>query len=204
MRLPAVGIFVGGQGRRMGGVAKGLLSYQGRTLVERVLDACRSADSAETPSPVFLIGNAEAYSATQIAVLGDEPAGRGPMGGLRALLLEAQGLGLDAVALAVDLPYVHADLVRRLYREEPEAAALAPREAERWQPLFARYRPDLVLPVLDAALARGQTSLQAIFAGLAGRGAPVAELALSPSERQALRDWDWPSDMDGTVPGVEP
>lgn len=188
----------------MGGVAKGLLSYQGRALVERVLDACQGAGSPEATSPVFLVGNAVAYSATQIAVLEDEPAGRGPIGGLRALLREAQGLGRDAVALAVDLPYVHADLVRRLYREEPEAVALAPREAERWQPLFARYRPGPVLPVLDAALARGQTSLQAIFEGLMGQGALVAELALSASERQALRDWDRPSDMDGTVPGVEP
>ncbi len=188
----------------MGGVAKGLLQYQGRFLVERLLHACRGAGSLESSAPMYLVGNAAAYSVTQVAALADDPAGRGPMGGLRALLLEAHRLGLDAVALAVDLPYVDADLVGRLYREEPDAAALAPREAERWQPLFARYRPGLVLPVIDAALARQRTSLQVIFEGLPARGGSVAELTLSSSEREALRDWDRPSDMDGTVPGVEP
>jgi molybdenum cofactor guanylyltransferase len=204
VKPPAVGIFVGGQGRRMGGVAKGLLQYKGRPLIERLLQACRVAPTPEALSHVYLVGNAAAYSATPVALLADDPAGRGPMGGLRALLLEAHRLGLDAVALAVDLPYVDAELVRRLFRDEPTAAALAPREGARWQPLFARYRPALVLPVIDAALARDRTSLQVIFEGLAGRGAIVAELDLSSSEREALRDWDRPSDMDGTVPGVEP
>jgi molybdopterin-guanine dinucleotide biosynthesis protein A len=204
VKPPAVGIFVGGEGRRMGGVAKGLLQYQGRSLVERLLHACQAAPSPEALSHVYLVGNAVAYSATQIPLLADDPAGRGPMGGLRSLLLEAHRRGLDAVALAVDMPYVDAALVRRLFRDEPAAAALAPRQDGRWQPLFARYRPGIVLPVVDAALGRDRTSLQVIFDDLQGRGAAVAELRLGSREREALRDWDRPSDMDGTVPGVEP
>jgi molybdopterin-guanine dinucleotide biosynthesis protein A len=198
--LPAVGIFVGGQGRRMGGVAKGSLRYQDRPLIERVLDACRGAAAPAELSAVYLIGNVEAYVQTRIAALSDEPPGVGPMGGLRALLLEAQRLGLDAVALAVDLPYVDAALVRRLFVEEAGAVALAPREENRWQPLFARYRPAALLPLIDAALGAGRTSLQTLFAGLAARGEPTPELVLSATERLALRDWDRPSDMRGTFP----
>jgi molybdenum cofactor guanylyltransferase len=202
--LPAVGIFVGGQGRRMGGVAKGWLRYEGRPLIERLLEASRTAAAPAKLPAVYLIGNAAAYAQTHVPALSDDPSGIGPMGGLRALLLEAERIGSDAVALAVDLPFVDPALLRRLYSEQPNAAALAPRQEGRWQPLFARYRPGAVLPVIDAALAAGRTSLQVLFDGLAARGQVAPELLLSSIEQQALQDWDRPSDMDGSVPDREP
>lgn len=198
MTLPAVGIFVGGQGRRMGGLAKGLLCHEGRPLIERLLEASRAAAAPAELSAVYLIGNAAAYVGTHVPAVPDDPPGVGPMGGLRALLLEAQRLGCDAVALAVDLPYVDAPLLRRLYSEQLPAAALAPRQEGRWQPLFARYRPAAALPAVDAALAAGRTSLQVVFQGLAAHGEVTAELVLSRSESEALRDWDRPADMDGS------
>lgn len=210
MAWPAVGVFVGGQGRRMGGVAKGLLVYEGQTLIERVLGACRAAAQPAVLQHVYLVGNPAPYAATGLPHLDDAPTGLGPIGGLRALLREAHRLGVDAVAVAVDLPYLHERLVRRLCLEQPGVAALAPRQAGRWQPLFARYQPTAVLPVLEQALATGQTALQSVFRGLeAGRVAAhesaveaasgASELALSLDEEQALRDWDSPDDMSTVV-----
>ncbi|HTV23635.1 MAG TPA: NTP transferase domain-containing protein, partial [Polyangiaceae bacterium] len=72
--LPVVGILVGGQGRRMGGVAKGLLEYRGQPLVERLSAASRSALGSE--APVYLIGNAAAYVATRLPALPDDPQGQ--------------------------------------------------------------------------------------------------------------------------------
>lgn len=203
MTPPAVGIFVGGQGRRMGGVAKGWLRHDGRPLIERLLEASRNAAAPATLPALYLIGNASAYVQTHVPALSDDPPGVGPMGGLRALLLDAERIGSDAVALAVDLPYVDAALLRRLYSEYPSAAALAPRQDSRWQPLFARYRPSAVLPIIEAALAEGRTSLQVLFDGLAVRGQAAPELVLSSIEQQALQDWDRPSDMDGSFPDEE-
>lgn len=211
---PVVGVFVGGQGRRMGGVPKGLLCHQGVPLIERVLGACRVAAAPRIVEHVFLVGNAVAYAASGLPVLADAPSGIGPIGGLRALLMRARELGLDALAVAVDLPYLEAALVRRLCLEQPDAAALAPRQEGRWQPLFARYRPSVVLPALESALDEGQSALQAIFRKLeagppgaaVGRGAQLsrfatpAELSLSPAEALELRDWDQPGDMDAGVP----
>lgn len=202
--LPIVGILVGGQGRRMGGIAKGLLEYQGRPLVERLVAACRLAVAPHEPPPTYLIGNADAYVATRLPALADDPIGRGPIGGLRALLVEAERSRRDAIALAVDLPYVSAGLVRRLFFEHAGAAALAPREAGRWQPLFARYRAQPVLAAIDVALGSGRTSLQSIFDILDARADRRVELALSDAEKRSLRDWDRPSDMDGSVPSEEP
>jgi molybdopterin-guanine dinucleotide biosynthesis protein A len=197
--LPVVGILVGGQGRRMGGVAKGLLEHEGRPLIERLLDASRLALAPHTPA-TYLIGNAAAYVATRLPVLADDPSGQGPIGGLRALLLEAVRSQRDAIALAVDLPYVTAGLIRRLCFEHVGAAALAPREAGRWQPLFARYRPEPVLAAIDVALASGRTSLQSIFDILDVGADRSVELMLDADERASLRDWDRPSDMQGNVP----
>jgi molybdenum cofactor guanylyltransferase len=199
-----VGILVGGQGRRMGGVAKGLLEHEGRPLVERLIEASRLAVAPEGPPPTYLIGNADAYVATRLPVLADDPMGRGPIGGLRALLVEAERSGRDAIALAVDLPYVSAGLLRRLSFEHAGAAALAPREAGRWQPLFARYRPQPVLAAIDVALASGRTSLQSIFDILDAGPDRSVELALSADEANRLRDWDRPSDVDGSVPHGKP
>jgi len=202
--LPVVGILVGGQGRRMGGVAKGWLTHEGRPLIERLVEASQRATAAEGPSPVYLIGNGAAYVATRLPLLPDDPMGQGPIGGLRALLLEAERMHREAIALAVDLPYVTAELIRRLCFERAGAAALAPREAGRWQPLFARYRPEPALAALEAALASGRTSLQSIFDGIGVGRDGCAELELSPEERERLRDWDRPHDMDRSVPPDEP
>jgi molybdopterin-guanine dinucleotide biosynthesis protein A len=194
LSLPAVGIFVGGQGRRMGGQAKGLLVHAGQPLIERVPAICREAADGRGLR-LYLVGNASAYPPSSLMRVEDRPAGLGPIGGLRALLLEALANGSDALAVAVDLPHLQTGVIRRLYSERPDVPVLAPREADRWQPLLARYRPPVVLPVIDDVLARGQTSLQAIFAALFANGLPAEELVLSVDEQRVLRDWDSPSDM---------
>lgn len=188
----------------MGGLAKGWLTHEGRPLIERLVAASRAAIAPEAPA-LFLIGNTLEYEATHLPRLADDPAGLGPIGGLRALLLEAKRRGCDgAIALAVDLPYVDAALIRRLCVERPGAAALAPREAGRWQPLFARYRPDPVLAAIGRSLSAGRSALQSIFDEIGVGPDRSVELALGGDERQRLRDWDRPSDMDGSVPRERP
>ena len=205
MRPVLFGILVGGRGRRMGGVAKGNLEYRGKPIVVATLAACgevaRVCGVALPECPVALVGDSAAYAVSGVRRLADAPSGIGPLGGLRALLSEARSEGADAIALAVDMPYLDAGLLTRLVTEQPDAAALAPRDAERWQPLFARYRPERVLPVLDALLARGEASMQPLFAELAEH---ACELALDAAERARLTDWDTPADMDETLTSNSP
>jgi molybdenum cofactor guanylyltransferase len=192
--LPSVviGIFVGGQGRRMGGVAKGNLVHEGRSILERTLEACHGLASHGRSPSVYLVGESSAYVAPGVLRLLDDPPGVGPMGGLRALLRAAARQNVPALALAGDLPFLTSPLLGRLCSEAGEAAALAPCADGRWEPLFARYRPEWLLPELDAALAGGQRSLQTLFRRLGARAVP---LSLSVPEWQELRDWDSPSDM---------
>jgi molybdopterin-guanine dinucleotide biosynthesis protein A len=193
---PAIGIFVGGKGSRMGGVAKANLIHEGRTILARTIDCCagawRELFGASASPCIYLVGESSAYRVSGVQRIADEPSGVGPIGGLRAFS-KALPRGSAGLVIAGDLPFLTAQLIARLASEAPGAAVLAPREPDgRWQPLFARYLPEQLLPALDAALASGETSLQRVLARV---GARVQAFALSNAERELLRDWDRPCDV---------
>lgn len=187
-----VGIFVGGRGRRMGGVAKGLLKAPDSetTLLERLKgELARALPDAE----LVLVGAAEAYAAFGLTAVSDEPPGVGPIGGLIGLLAHAERRGARHVlALACDLPRLGGDLVRRLASEANEASALVTAQAEIRNPLIARYTVARALPAACEALGAGQRSLQSVLARL---GDEVVTLPLTEIEAATLDDWDTPHDV---------
>jgi molybdopterin-guanine dinucleotide biosynthesis protein A len=189
----SVGILVGGRARRFGGIAKGLLATaDGRSIVARLIDASREA---LPDAPIHLVGDASAYTEFGLYALNDAPAGIGPLGGLRALLVRAGDEGsAAAIALACDLPAIDAALLRRLAQSDPGALALAPRtEGGLWSALSARYATG-ALPVIETLVSEGQHSLQRIFERLGER---AVELATTRDELDRLVDWDRPEDMNG-------
>jgi len=197
---PLVGIFVGGRGSRMGGVDKGLLRAPdtGETLVER---SCRICREALGDPEIVLVGDRGQYPTLGLRTLRDDPEGQGPLGGLRALLLEGQRLGRPVIALACDLPYLTPELVRRLaeaHEVNGHVGAVAPRDTRTglWEPIFARYSCLVCLPVVEALVSTKRRALQAIFDVL---GETARELSLSDEERALLRDWDQPEDVRGPV-----
>jgi len=121
------GIFVGGAGSRMNGLAKGLLrAPSGETIVEHVADAMREAGL----EPV-LVGRRSEYASLGLRVI-EDAANAGPIGGLVALLDAANGERV--VAIACDMPFVTADLVKKLVHA-PNADVTWPcRRAVVWSP----------------------------------------------------------------------
>jgi molybdopterin-guanine dinucleotide biosynthesis protein A len=175
----------------MHGEPKGLLaSPEGQPLVVRLIDLCRaSLNDAE----VVLVGQASAYTELALSALADDPPGIGPMGGLCALLAEAERRGsAQAFALACDLPYVTARLLARLRDAEPAADAVAPRRQGVWEPLFARYEPSRALAAAQRVRKRGR---HALFAVLDELGPGARELVLQQDEFELLNDWDAPGDV---------
>jgi molybdopterin-guanine dinucleotide biosynthesis protein A len=182
------GIFVGGAGSRMGGRAKGMMAAPyGGTIVERWLTVLRSVGVDQ----VVLVGQNEAYAGLGLEALDDEPAGIGPLGGLCALLSRAGDA--SAIALACDMPFVSSTLTRRLL-VGPDFAIVAPRRGDVWEPLFARYKAAIVLPVARARVAAGRHSLQGLLAE-----AGAVELPLERDEALELRDWDTTEDARETL-----
>ncbi len=193
-----VGVFVGGKSQRMG-AHKAMLPApdaesrtSGETLVAR---AVRVAE--EAGARVAIVGQGEIpESLDRLPRLSDDPAGQGPLGGLRALLLHAQASGRShALTLACDMPYVSRALLTTLLEHPSQADVVAPRDpaSGKWQPLCARYCVERALPLLDQALSRGERSFQGLFGVL-----DVHALALGDHEHAQLRDWDTPEDRDAS------
>jgi molybdopterin-guanine dinucleotide biosynthesis protein A len=184
-----LGIFVGGRGRRMGGVQKALLRApdSAEPLVARLARIGRALELE-----VVLVGAAELGDAAAGLVQLRDAADIGPLGGLMSLLAHAGER--PALGLACDMPFVSSELLARLADEAPEAALLAPRDPQtgKWQALFARYAGPRVSPFVQSALQRSDHSFQTLFERV-----PAVELSLGPSEHAQLRDWDTPDDLQG-------
>jgi len=145
-------ILAGGQGRRMGGVDKGLQTLNGRPLVQWVLE--RLAPQVDTVL-ISANQNLERYGEFGCPVLPDRIAGfAGPLAGLHAALSQATSPLLATVPC--DSPFLPADLVRRLHAAlEAEGAELAvARTGDKAQRAFCLMRRG-ILPKLDAFLASG-------------------------------------------------
>ncbi len=188
---PLVGLFVGGQGTRMGGVAKGLLPLEsGQNVIQRLLDElARALPDSER----VLVGAATAYAALELEALADRPAGIGPIGGLAALLEHAAQRGASqVVALACDLPRLDAGVITRLVAADAAASAVVICQRGVRNPLIARYAVEPSLGAVAAALGAGQRSLQAVLDRLQP---PPTLLELALADAALLDDWDTPGDM---------
>jgi molybdopterin-guanine dinucleotide biosynthesis protein A len=179
-----LGVFVGGASRRMNGYPKGLLrAPNGQPLVERWRALAEQLHIA-----CVLVGNAQAYGAFGIEAIADAETGKGPLGGLVGLLRNRAEPHI--LAVACDMPYVTAPLLDRLARAPATGAALAPCREGRYEPLFARYDRDRVLPVAERRLAASDHSLQGLLKEI-----DAEPFELTAAEWELLRDWDEPGDL---------
>lgn len=185
-----VGILVGGRSSRMGGEPKGLLPApddSGRTLIERLIDEVTSVGYGDA---VVLQGELPAYAALGVPALPDARSGSGPLGGLVALLREAERRGdSHLLAFSCDLPFLSGSLIVRLASEAPEASVLCPRNEGKYEPLMARYAI-ACSAVCERALAESRLALQPLLGELGAK-----ELVLSEAERRQIIDWDEPRDL---------
>jgi len=146
-------ILAGGQGRRMGGVDKGLQYLNGRPLVQWVLE--RLAPQVHTVL-ISANQNPERYAEFGCAVLPDTiPDFAGPLAGLQAALAHAATPLIATVPC--DSPFLPADLVERLHAalQARHADLAVPRTGDRAHRAFCLTRREM-LPKLDAFLNSGE------------------------------------------------
>jgi molybdopterin-guanine dinucleotide biosynthesis protein A len=178
----------------MGGVAKGLLRTPDgtETLIARLLRQCARAAPDGT---LYLVGESRPYVALGLPQLEDAPAGVGPIGGLRALLLRARADDSElALALACDLPFLDEGVISALLLPLSDAASAArvPFVEGRLQPLAAAYAPAATLIAIDRSLALGKHALMSVLDQL---GSALERAPFDGERAQALRDWDTPEDI---------
>ena len=162
-------VLAGGQGRRMGGVDKGLELLEGRPMVAWVLE--RLAPQVDEIL-VSANQNLERYRSFGYPVLPDEVGGfAGPLAGLeRGLALAAHEL---LVSAPCDSPFLPAELVARLHARllQDEAELAVARTGDQPHPVFCLCRTSLHANLRDY-LAGGGRKIDAWYAGLR-----VAEVA---------------------------
>lgn len=156
-------VLAGGQGRRMGGVDKGLKLLRGKPMVARVAERF-------APQVAEVIVNAnqniDQYQVLGYRVVTDAISGfAGPLAGLQRGLSEA---GHELVAtVPCDSPFLPLDLVARLNGAlEQEGAEIAvAKTGDQPHPVFCLVRRR-VLPGLTAFLEGGGRKIDAWYASL--------------------------------------
>lgn len=192
-------ILTGGRASRLGGIPKALVRLEGTTLLERAVDAVRTADAA----PVIVAGPEVAPAPDEVRWVRETPAYTGPAAALHAAMSLASADAPWTLVLAVDLVRP-AEAVARLMADRE----LLPADTDGVCLGDASSRPQWLTGLYrTAALARGTASLAE-----EGRDQPVrqimAELAIAvvraPDEVVADIDtWQDLQDAGAVAPGIE-
>jgi molybdopterin-guanine dinucleotide biosynthesis protein A len=179
-------VLAGGQGRRMGGVDKGLLELRGRPLAAQVVERL-------APQVAMLLINAnqnlERYREFGCPVVPDEvPDFAGPLAGLHAALSAAETPLV--VTAPCDSPFLPADLVSRLLAALTATGAdlAVARTFDQAHPVFCLCRRE-VLPHLTEFLAGGGRKIDRWYATL-----KVVEVAFD-DEADAFENINTPDDL---------
>ncbi|WP_225409051.1 molybdenum cofactor guanylyltransferase [Stigmatella hybrida] len=173
-------VIAGGQARRLSGVPKGLLVFEGRPVLERLL--ALSPLFAET---LLVANHPEPYARFGLRTVADAVPGKGAPGGVHAALGAARTEWVMAVAC--DMPFVAPAAVHVLMEARgPEVDAVAFTVEGRVEPLLAVYRAALAAP-WGERLAQDNPSLRGLLAGCRARLLPEEALrAVDPHLRSRV------------------
>ena len=183
-------LLAAGRSTRMGR-DKALLGFAGAPLWQHQLDVLARAGAAE----IFLSARpGQAWTRTApgfTAVLHDAFPDCGPLGGLTAALERATHPHL--AVLAIDLPHMTPEWFASLRAGCAPGVGVVgrhPAEEKFFEPLAAVY-PLEAMPVAQAALARGEFSLQKFLTAAVAQHLMRAR-EISPAEVSLFENWNEP------------
>ncbi|MGB1875385.1 MAG: molybdenum cofactor guanylyltransferase MobA [Rhodospirillaceae bacterium] len=149
MEKPAAVILAGGDGRRLGGVEKALVTLNGRKLIDHTLEHLQPQSGNLALSLRVHKPWADAYD---LPVVLDRPTTEvGPLGGIAASLIWATSLTPApswVVTVPVDAPFLPSTLIERLTTTDGDIAVA--HSNGRAHHAVAAWRPHLAHPLIDA------------------------------------------------------
>jgi len=179
-------LLAGGKSSRMG-ADKAFLDFGGATLLARALGVLKAACGSVT-----MVGDPAKFASAG-AVIADVFPGCGPLGGIHAALINSRA-ELNMV-LAVDMPFVSAELVSFLLAAAEDSGAIVtiPRTRAGFQPLCAVYRRDFA-STAEQALRAGDYKIDATFGGMRLRIIEEPELAAAGFSERNFVNINTPED----------
>lgn len=167
---------------------KAWLVVGGRPLLARQIELVRELGAAE----IFVSGRpGKDYSEFKQPVLRDNFPDAGPLAGIESALAVTH-LPLLLV-LAVDLPEMSADFLRRLAACCSETCGAVPKLAKGIEPLAAFY-PKVAYPLARASLERGDFAVKD-FAGQCAQSGLVRFIEPAEDEVHYFNNWNSPQDL---------
>lgn len=165
-------ILVGGEARRANGQEKYFFTYEGKTFIDRLIESL-----ALVVDEIILVARdpeqCKRFSAIKgVRCITDIRTGTGPIGGLHAGTLAAQG---DLIFVsACDMPCVDPRVIAHLFsRIEGYDAAIPSWNPEMLEPLHAVYRRTALIGYLED---HDSLSLRTMVRGLNTRYVPIEEI----------------------------
>ena len=129
-------ILAGGNGRRLGGVSKPLLSVGDKRIIDRQLITLQLV-----VDHIAIVANDQSlYSDLDITVWPDLFQNCGPLGGLLTALLNAKTS--QVLIIAGDMPFLSIPILTRLLQLGRSMDVAIPRSSDGLQPLCGSYRSD--------------------------------------------------------------
>ena len=191
-------ILCGGQSARMGRDKATLPFGPGETMLQRVV---RLVGEVVPPERIVCAAAPEQRLPSLpagVRTVFDRQAGCGPLAGLAAGL-EVLRADADAVYItSCDVPLLVPSFVRRMFELLADYAIAAPHDGERFHPLAAVYRTD-VLPAVEAQLATGDRSLLALLGACRTRRVPADELRDVDPKLASLANCNTPADYQNAL-----
>jgi len=175
------------------GRPKSGLRFRGEPLLRRQLRLLLDAGVEERWVSLGTAGEAGVTLDPQVRVVRDEQSGQGPLAGIERVLAHA---GTQWVLiLAVDLPEMTADFLRRIVAGRLPGQGVVPRLAGRFEPLAAVY-PQSALGEAVVRLGRGERSLQK-FVGALVASNRMTILEVEREQAALFTNWNRPEDYPG-------
>jgi molybdopterin-guanine dinucleotide biosynthesis protein A len=183
----AVLLLAGGRSSRMGS-PKALLDWAGAPLWRHQAD---TLDQLHPDERFISLPPGRALEAPMgWTAVRDRDADLGPLGGIEAAL---RVMGSDRlVVLAIDLPAMTPDFLRRCLADSASGRGVVPAIADWYQGLAAVY-PRAVHPIVEAALAGADRSVQQVAARAVASGLLTVR-PVSDVERPQFRNLNRPGD----------
>ncbi len=166
------------------------LMVNGETLLNRQLRLLREAGATELLVITATDSKKPEGLPDDVKVVSDRAAGLGPLGGIEAAL-DVAGEPLVLI-LAVDLPAMTVDWLRRIVDRTLESRGVVPFFANRFEPLAAIY-PKAVVAAVRASLVSGDLVIQRFVRSVATDGF-VEIWEVSEADSLVLTNWNRPQD----------
>jgi molybdopterin-guanine dinucleotide biosynthesis protein A len=186
-------ILAGGHAVRFGGQDKSALEVEGRTVLDRQVDAL-----SQVAGEIWLVGRTSAPPG--VTAIADRTENRGPLGGLEAALSAATG---DVtLVLACDIPYPSPAFLSFLAELARDVDAVVPRTERGYHPLCAAYTPGALEPAARR-VAAGRLRMRDLLDDLRLRVVTEEEIDRFGDRHRLLANVNTPADYTRLVTRLE-